>query len=351
MDRPEIQPGATATPKSEIPAASKQSADGRNPQSRRRLIVNADDFGRSRSINEAVVRAHQEGILTSASLMVNEPGLAEAVRLAKENPKLGVGLHLTLLMGHSALSPDKIPGLVNQRGEFSNDPVGVGFRYFFNRRLREQLRAEIHAQFDRFHATSLPLDHVNGHLHLHLHPTVFHILMEDADTLGIRHLRLTRDCFASSRRMTHGRWFYRIAHAAIHEWLSSRAREPLRQRGIKHAQITFGLLLDSRVDEEYVLKLLPELPPGDSELYSHPSLDNFKHEFDALVSPRVKEQIKKLGIELIRSRTCSGALGASDRNRNVHGTPPKFYDKNSNHSSHRLYLRGLRHHRPEKGPQ
>jgi hypothetical protein len=54
------------------------------------------------------------------------------------------------------------------------------------------------------------------------------------------------------------------------------------------------------VDEEYVLKLLPELPPGDSELYSHPSLDEFKHEFEALVSPRVKERIEKLGIELIR---------------------------------------------------
>ena len=59
-----------------------------------RLIVNADDFGRSRSINEAVIRAHREGILTTASLMVNEPACAEAVALAKENPRLGVGLHL-----------------------------------------------------------------------------------------------------------------------------------------------------------------------------------------------------------------------------------------------------------------
>ena len=70
----------------------------------KRLIVNADDFGLSRSVNEAVIRAHREGILTSASLMVNESGFDEAVRLAKENPRLGVGLHLTLLMGHSALS-------------------------------------------------------------------------------------------------------------------------------------------------------------------------------------------------------------------------------------------------------
>jgi hopanoid biosynthesis associated protein HpnK len=267
---------------------------------KRRLIVNADDFGLSASVNQAVIRAHREGILTTASLMVNEPGLNEAVKLAKENPKLGVGLHLTLLMGHSALPPDKIPGLVNAQGEFSNSPVGVGMSYFFKRRLREQLRAEIHAQFERFHATGLALDHVNGHLHLHLHPVIFKILMDDADKLCIRHLRLTRDCLARSRRMAEDRWFYRTSHAAIYDWLSRRAREPLRQRGIKHAQLTFGLLQDSRVDEEFILKLLPELPPGDSELYSHPSLGKFKHEFAALISPRVRELVDKLGLELIR---------------------------------------------------
>jgi hypothetical protein len=54
------------------------------------------------------------------------------------------------------------------------------------------------------------------------------------------------------------------------------------------------------MDEAYISRLLPRLPTGDSELYSHPSLDNFKHEFEALISPRVKEQVKKLGIELIR---------------------------------------------------
>ena len=270
-----------------------------NPD-RRRLIVNADDFGLSHSVNEAVIRAHREGILTTTSLMVNEAGFEEAVGLAKENPRLGVGLHLTLLHGHSALSPDKIPGLVDARGEFSRSPVSVGMNYFFKRSLREQLRAEIHAQFGKFRATGLKLDHVNGHLHLHLHPAIFKILMEDADKLGIRHMRLTRDCLARSRRMSKGFWFYRVSHAAIFEMLSNRARRPLAERKIKHAQITFGLLQDSRVDEDYLLKLLPELPPGDSELYSHPSLDKFKHEFDALISARVKECISKLGIELIR---------------------------------------------------
>ena len=70
----------------------------------RRLIVNADDFGASPAINEAVIRAHREGILTTASLMVNEPARDAAALLARANPRLGVGLHLTLLMGHAAIS-------------------------------------------------------------------------------------------------------------------------------------------------------------------------------------------------------------------------------------------------------
>jgi hopanoid biosynthesis associated protein HpnK len=266
----------------------------------RRLIVNADDFGLSAAVNVAVVRAHREGILTSASLMVNEPGFAEAVRLAKENPRLGVGLHLTLLRGHATLSPAQIPGLVNAHGEFSNSPVGAGLKYFFDDDLRAQLRAEIHAQFAKFRATGLPLDHVNGHLHLHLHPVILEILMADAAQLGLTHLRLTRDCFSRSRRMARGRWFYRASHAAIYEGLSRRARPLLRQRGIKHAQITFGLLQDARVDEAYLLKLLPELPAGDSEVYSHPSLDAAPAELAALVSPRVKALVSELGIRLIR---------------------------------------------------
>jgi predicted glycoside hydrolase/deacetylase ChbG (UPF0249 family) len=173
-------------------------------------------------------------------------------------------------------------------------------KYFFRRSLRDQLRAEIHAQFEKFQATGLPLDHVNGHLHFHLHPTIFKILMADAEQLRITHLRFTRDCLARSRKMARGDFFTRLAHATIFELLSRRAQNVLAEKKIRHAQITFGLLQDARVDEEYLLKLLPELPAGDSELYSHPSLDKFKHEFDALVSPHVKQQIEKLGIQLIR---------------------------------------------------
>ena len=145
----------------------------------RRLIINADDFGRSHAINQAVLRAHREGVLTTASLMVNEPACEEAVAMARENPSLGVGLHLSLLCGRAALSRAANPGLADSTGQFGNNPVGIGFRYYARRKLREPLRREIHEQFRRFRETGLPLDHVNGHLHIHLHPVVFGILMED----------------------------------------------------------------------------------------------------------------------------------------------------------------------------
>ena len=266
----------------------------------RRLIVNADDFGRSASVNQAVIRAHREGILTTASLMVNEPAFAEAVALAREHPTLGVGLHLTLVCGRAALPPEVIPGLVDATGEFSRNPAGAGFRYFFRRSLREQLRREIHAQFQKFRTTRLPLDHVNGHLHLHLHPTVFRILIADAAQLGLKHLRLTFDPLRLNLRISSGHLAYRALHTAIFHLLSARARPALAQRGIRHTDAVFGLLQNARVDETYVSRLLPRLPAGNSELYSHPSLDAFNHEFEALVSHRVREHVEQLGIRLIR---------------------------------------------------
>lgn len=266
----------------------------------RRLIVNADDFGRSSSINEAVIRAHQEGILTTASLMVNEPSCAEAVALAKENPKLGVGLHIALLHGRSALPPEQIPGLVNERGEFSNNPVTAGVKFFFRRDLRAQIEEEIAEQFARFEATGLKLDHVNGHLHIHLHPVVFEILQRRAAEWRITHFRFTLDPFWLNARLAGGAWLYRASHAVIYRLLSARVRDTLEKRGIRFTPHVFGLLQNARVDEKYVTRLLPQLPAGDSELYSHPSLAEFRHEFEALISPAVRRMIRDQNIELIR---------------------------------------------------
>jgi len=266
----------------------------------RRLIVNADDFGRSTSINQAVIRAHQEGILTTASLMVNEPAFNEAVALARQNPRLGVGLHLTLVCGTSTLRPNDIPGLVDDSSEFSDHPVKAGIRYFLNGRLRPFLRREMAAQFQKFQQTGLRLDHVNGHLHIHMHPTVFSILRHHGREWGVKHFRLTRDRFWLNARIASGKWCYRLCHAIIYSLLARHVRPSLKVQRIRHTTSVFGLLQSGRVTESYLMKLLPRLPAGDSELYSHPSLDEFKDEFDALVSPQVRKQTEDCGIRLIR---------------------------------------------------
>src|SRR2546428_11791020 len=102
----------------------------------RRFIVNADDFGRSHSITQAVVRAHRERILTTASLMVNGKAADEAIELARQNPRLGVGLHLSLVCGTSAPPPGALPALVDAGGDFCNHPVPTGSRHLFLPQLR-----------------------------------------------------------------------------------------------------------------------------------------------------------------------------------------------------------------------
>ena len=126
--------------------------------------------------------------------------------------------------------------------------------------------------------------------------------MADARGWGITHFRLTRDLFRLNLRLASGNYFYRAGHALIFQLLAPRARAVLDRLGIKHTRVVFGLLQNARVDENYVAGLIPRLPPGDSELYSHPSLDEFKHEFAALISSRVSSLVQEEGVELIRYR-------------------------------------------------
>lgn len=269
-------------------------------EGRRRLIVNADDFGRSTSINRAVRLAHRDGILTTASLMVGGEAFDEAVAIARATPTLGVGLHLTLVCGRAALPPREIPDLVDADGNFSDRAALAGWRYWVRRPLRESLRRELAAQFERFHATGLLLDHVNGHLHFHLHPVVRDLLVENHRAWGLRRVRLTRDSLSLSLRTSRGHWAYRVSHAVVFRALARRARTHFARIGWRHTDRVIGLLQDGRVDEAYLLRVLPRLPAGDSEIYCHPSLDRFRHELEALISPGVKAEVARLGFEPIR---------------------------------------------------
>lgn len=267
---------------------------------RSRLIVNADDFGRSHAIDQAVIYAHREGILTSASLMVSGDAFDEAVALARLHPRLGVGLHLTLVCGRPALNPGEIAGLTSGSDAFSSAPVSAGLRFFFQRRLLPELEREIAAQFARFKGTGLALDHVNGHLNMHLHPVVLRILVRHAGEWGIKALRLTHDPLGPNLQIASGRWGYRLSHALVFHALSRWARPALERQRIQFTPAVFGLLQNGRVTEEYLEKLLPRLPAGNSELYAHPCVESSKEELAALISPRVRTLLVQHQIQLIR---------------------------------------------------
>jgi hopanoid biosynthesis associated protein HpnK len=247
-----------------------------------------------------VIEAHRCGILTSASLMVTGDAVGEAVALAKQNPSLGVGLHVALADARAAGAPAELGSLVDSHGQLVSSPVRAGFRYFFDRTLRPALRVEIAAQFALFRETGLPLDHVNGHQNIHLHPVVFGILMEQRSSWTGAGFRLTRDPFWLNAGLASGRWAYRASHAMIFSLLSRLARRRLMEAGIPVTAAVFGLLQYPSVDEHYLLRLLARLPEGDSEIYSHPSLEQFRHEYAALISPRVMSLLSERGIQRIR---------------------------------------------------
>ena len=154
------------------------------------LTVTADDFGLAPEVNEAVERAHREGILTAASLMVAEPHAADAVARARTMPGLGIGLHLTLVEGSAVLPRAAIPDLIGADGRLRTDLASYGATIFFRPSVRRQVAAEIEAQFRAFAATGLPLHHVDAHKHFHLHPTIAGLLLEIGPRFGMRRLRV-----------------------------------------------------------------------------------------------------------------------------------------------------------------
>lgn len=274
------------------------------------LIVNADDFGLSPGANRAIIKAWREGVLTSASLMVGGAAFAEAVELARENPGLQVGLHLTLVQGRGALRHDGFPALTDRDGNFTNDPVHAGMRYFFVKPLRKQLYREIEGQIVKFRETGLSLTHVDGHLNIHMHPVVFDILLELMPRHGITSFRLSRERLRVDLRLSPRRFFGKGADAFIFSRLAARCRPELHRRGIGYAGEVKGLLNSGQMTEEYLLKALDMLQEGLTEIYFHPGchpdeelrrwMPDYRHEEElaALTSQRVKEKLRALGIRL-----------------------------------------------------
>ena len=277
----------------------------------RAIIITGDDFGLAVPVNEAIIEAHRHGTLTAASLMVGAESTPDAVRRAKAHPSLKIGLHLMLVEGKSILPPDKIPDLVNTRGEFSTHLIKSGFKYFFYPAIRRQLESEIREQFRKFHDTGLPLDHVNAHNHMHLHPTILRLILKVGKEFGLKAVRLPNEppirSWKASRKGIVPRIAFRLF---LYPWLLFMKRI-LQQARIRYNDSLFGMLDSGAMTLEPVLRLIRELPPGITELHFHPStrrcseidatMPGYMHEdeFRALTSNRLLQALQDTGIRKI----------------------------------------------------
>jgi chitin disaccharide deacetylase len=272
----------------------------------RHLIVTADDFGLALPVNEAIERAHRDGILSTASLMVAAPQTADAVERARMLPSLRVGLHVVLVNGRPALPPERVPHLIDKRGNFRSNLFAAGVRYFFTPGIRGELEAEIRAQFAGFAATGLHLDHVNAQNHFHVHPTVLSLIMKIGREYDVRAVRIPREPFWPSWLAMRNDAAVRLASAAfLAPWLTLMRRR-LRRAGIVSNDYIFGMHDTGHMTVERVYALLQHLPQGTSELYVHPATDtwpeafppeyDFAGEFRALIDPGVRTAIRELKI-------------------------------------------------------
>jgi len=270
----------------------------------RQLVVTADDFGLSLPVNEAIDRAHREGILTSASLMVGEGAAADAVERARRLPTLKVGLHVVVTRGRPVSPAASIPDLIDADGRLPQGLVGCGFRYFFLPRTQRQLEREIRAQFDAFRATGLALDHVNAHNHLHLHPTVFGMILALGREYGMRAVRLPYEPPVLSWRGTGDGLAARLANSAfLGPWVRLMAGRA-RRAGLISNRYLFGLHDTGRMNGKRVSRLLAQIPPGVSEIYFHPAVAGppgprplpdpkaCAAEFEALLSSEVRAALR-----------------------------------------------------------
>ena len=264
------------------------------------LILTADDFGMSEAVNEGIERAHREGVLTSASLMVAGAAAADAVARARGMPGLRVGLHLVVIEGASVLSPREIPDLVDGRGVFPSNQVRLGIDYFLRPGVRRQLAAEIRAQFVAFQATGLALDHADAHKHMHMHPTVGRLMVSIGREFGLRAVRVPAEPGAVMARCGAPRSF---AAWAMRAW-SLVLRGQMRRSGMLANDAVFGLAWTGHMTEARLLRLTRALPEGVSEVYFHPAarrdalidavMPDYEHEAElaALVSPAVRAALE-----------------------------------------------------------
>lgn len=262
------------------------------------LIINADDFGLTQGINAAVIRAHKQGALTSATLMAGGLAWREAVELSKQTPSLGVGVHLTLTALGPVTPPQQVPSLVDKRGRFR--------RQFWRVLVwsRNQVKSEWRGQIERLLKAGLTPTHLDSHHHIHLWPPLTNVICELAEEFGLAGVRVIGP--ASFKLLPAS--FVQRRLAAL-SWRRSESYSVFKPNTVTALEIVGGT-------EQDFTSYCRQLGPGTHELFTHPGSPNDeelaaissltakrKTETDLLCSDWLQDSLKAAGIVLANYKT------------------------------------------------
>lgn len=280
----------------------------------KQLIVNADDLGLTPAVNRGVVRAFQDGIVTSASLIVTGSAFEEAVDLAQQNPKLDVGLHLTLVEERAVLGPDALPTLVDETGRFPRTSAEFIRRAILGGINWLEVEHEIAAQIALFQKTGLSLSHLDSHQHLHMFPPVFQIVRRLAGWLENVWIRNPVGPWRKSPDTPLGRWVQRLGLNIT----SLSARGLYGGSQLQMPDGLYGFEESGCLSRSTLQQIAQRIPPGLYELICHPGEDDadtqtrYSHwgycwaeELETLTGPDMRVFLEQQGIVLTSFRQAS----------------------------------------------
>ena len=273
----------------------------------KRIIVNADDFGRHELINRAVERAFNAGCLKSATLMAGGIAFDDAVKLAKKIPNLGVGIHFTLANGNPILPPNEIPSLVTSEGIFHGDYIKFLKRYLSGKISLSEVRSELAAQLEKILNTGLTLTHFDSHQHLHHIPGIIEIVLELAAAKNISAMRVANTKLFDGELDSLGKFIGRLGLGSLAKFAAHLAHK----KNFATPEHFAGIVAGESVNENFMLKLIENFREGTTEIMLHPGTDNkilqdfcqwehdFEEELAAVTSPKVLNALAEKNISAI----------------------------------------------------
>jgi chitin disaccharide deacetylase len=287
----------------------------------KQLILNADDFGMTRGVNEAIVRAYQEGILTSTTLMANGLAFEDAVQRASSNPRLGVGCHLVLVGGRSVAPAEEIASLADSEGRLPQSLATLVTRISCGLIRLKHIEKEFLAQIKKIRDAGIEPTHLDTHKHTHAHPGVMEALGRVAHSTGIIRVRkpfeFLRDSWNATRGLNGG-FARQLAAAAAARTVAPLFQAVCKKYGLRAPDRFLGLAITGYLGPVPLHHMIDSLSEGSTEIMLHPGLadDDLAKSGSRLQMSRQLELEGLLNLELRRSLDQQGVQLISFRELN-----------------------------------